>query len=106
MRVIIKYFFVTLFLVACTTKPESAIIGKWKEIDKTDAMEFFNEGSVCVTDKDTSLVGNYKFVDDGHLRLEIVGLKSMIVTVKLTANELMFTEPNGTTVKFKRIKNN
>jgi hypothetical protein len=106
MREIVKYLIVILFLVACTTKPENAIVGKWKEIDKTDVMEFFKEGSVSVTDKDMSLVGNYKFVDDGRLRLEIVGLKSMIVTIKLTANELIFTETNGTTVKFKRLGNN
>ena len=109
MRVVSQSFcllLLTLFLVSCSSKPENAILGKWKEIDKTETIEFFKDGTVSVVDKGMSMGGNYKFIDDDHLRLELGGLGAlagpMVFTVSVSKNELTLTNPQGKVSKYRR----
>lgn len=95
-------------LSACSSNPGDAIVGKWKEIGKTEIIEFFDEGTVNVTDKGISMAGNYSFIEKNRIKLELGGLGAlvgpMVRTVSIDGDVLTFTESNGDEDKYERIK--
>lgn len=111
MRAITQLLFLilsSLLLISCSSNLESQIIGKWKEIDGTETIEFFKDGTVSVVDEDMPMGGDYKFVDDGHLRIELGGLGAlvgpMVFTVSISKNELSLTDANGKVSKYRRVE--
>lgn len=105
-----SYFVVCFILlfVSCTSKPENVIVGKWHEIDGTETIEFFKDGTVSVVDMGMPMGGNYKFIDDTRLRLELGGLGALVgpvvVKVSVSRNELILTMPDGKVLKYRRAK--
>jgi uncharacterized protein (DUF2147 family) len=84
---------------SCSPKPENPIVGKWKNIDGTETMEFFKDGTVSLVGKEMSLGGTYKFVDTNRMKLEYGDLGAwmgpIITTISISGNELTLTMPDG-----------
>lgn len=68
----IGLLFVTLFLSACSNKPESLLVGKWQGIDKNVSWQpitFLKDGTVIMG----SSSGTYRVLEKGLLEFNIPG---------------------------------
>jgi tetratricopeptide (TPR) repeat protein len=69
----LSLFLVLLFFAiapaAHTSSLEKEILGKWGNLWQT--YEFFKDGTVIFVNKGMEMVGNYKFIDDTRLRIDI-----------------------------------
>ena len=99
---------IILALCACSSNPEDAIVGKWKEIGKTEVIEFFEEGTVSSTNKGISLTGKYSFIEKNRVKLEFGGVGALagpkIRTVSIDGDVLTLTDSTGDEDKYQRIK--
>jgi len=84
--------------------PESHIIGKWEDTTLLEGfstlgtLEFFKDGTLLATHfywGNTSSTGEYKFVDDSHIKLDFgVVLGSYVCTFSLSQDQLILTYPD------------
>lgn len=97
-----------IFLSGCIQKPEDAVIGKWKEVSGTETIEFFKDGTITIVDKGMSMSGNYKFIDNEHIRMDLGGLGALmgpiISKVSFTNDELVMITEKGKEYKYQRVK--
>src|SRR5262245_17327950 len=100
--------FTLSLLVPCSSKLENAIVGKWSEVDGTEMLEFFKDGTLTAVDKGRNMGGTYKFVDKDRMKLEMGGLGALmgpfVATISISGNELTWTMPDGKVTKYKRAK--
>ncbi|HKQ76358.1 MAG TPA: hypothetical protein VJ810_21870 [Blastocatellia bacterium] len=95
-----------LIAIACSSKSANPIVGKWKDVEKTAIVEFSKDGSLSISDAAFSMKGNYKFLDEGRVQVNIIGMEAMgptILTVKFTGGELSLTDPKGEVSRYKRV---
>jgi hypothetical protein len=92
----------TMIVFACSFKSQNPIVGKWKDVEKAEIVEFTKEGSLLVSANGFSMSGNYKVVDEGRIQVELTGLGTEIVSVKVTGDELSVTDPQGKVSRYKR----
>ena len=95
-------------------KLKKNVIGKWMNLKETESIEFLNDGTIVIIDKrgvNPKLRGNYKFVDEGRLRVDFKGglyaglMPAMHFKISISENEITLTdEPDGTATIYKRIK--
>ncbi|MBO1224129.1 MAG: hypothetical protein JYX80_06850 [Candidatus Scalindua sediminis] len=93
---------------------EKNVVGKWLNLKETESIEFLNDGTIVIIDKrgvNPKLRGNYKFVDEGRLRVYFKGglyarsMPPMSFKISISENEITLTdEPDGTATTYKRIK--
>jgi len=99
---------VLVVLSGCGKSTEKAIIGKWKEVDSTETIEFFKDGTVTVIDKGMSMSGNYKFVGKNRIKMELGGLGALmgpiVSKISISGNELSMTMPDGKIERYQRLK--
>jgi thioredoxin-related protein len=90
--------------------PQDAIIGKWIEEDGSTT-EFLKEGTIILSEKEIPMAGNYRFIDDTRIRIEIGGLGALagpmiFEIVSVSNNELVIKDPKGKVTKLTRISDN
>jgi uncharacterized protein (DUF2147 family) len=61
-------------LSSCSLKPEDAIVGKWKETDGNETIEFFRDGTFIMADEELPIEGTYKFIDKDRIRIKFEGI--------------------------------
>jgi len=93
---------------------EKNVIGKWMNLKETESLEFLDDGTIVIIDKrglNPKLKGNYKFVDEGRLMVDIIGglytksIPLMSFKISISENEIILTdEPDGAATTYKRIK--
>jgi hypothetical protein len=93
---------------------EKNVIGKWMNLKETESLEFLDDGTIVIIDKrgiNPKLKGNYKFVDEGRLMVDIIGglyakaIPLMSFKISISENEITLTdEPDGAATIYKRIK--
>ncbi len=93
---------------------EKNVVGKWLNLKETESVEFLNDGTIVIIDKrgvNPKLRGNYKFVDEGRLRVDFKGglysgvMPPMHFKISIFENEITLTdEPDGAATTYKRIK--
>ncbi len=93
---------------------EKNVIGKWLNLKETESIEFLNDGTIVIIDKrgvNPKFRGNYKFVDEGRLRVDFKGglyaglMPPMHFKFSISENEITLTdEPDGAATTYKRIK--
>lgn len=96
-------------LSGCGKSGKAGIVGKWKEVDGTQTIEFFKDGTVTTVDKgEPPLTGNYKFIESNRIRMEFTGigelLGAVIAEYKPKENEIVLTNPMGKIERYKRAK--
>ncbi|MDI6632362.1 MAG: hypothetical protein AB1507_05000 [Bacillota bacterium] len=100
--------FILALLVSCSSNLEKAIIGKWSEIDGTEKIEFFDDGTLTVADEEMNMGGSYKFVEKDRIRVELGGLGALagpfVAKVSVSGNELTLTMPDGEVGRYRRVK--
>ena len=89
-------------VASCGSTPAHAIVGKWKQVDGQEVLEFFKDGTLTTT-YDNS-VETYRFLDENRMRVEGAGKPAMVLTVSITGDELKITYPKGNTTTHQRIK--
>lgn len=108
-QVIVILFGIILCIFSCTSNPEDAIVGKWQQIDGTETVEFFKEGTITIDPDDMpSMSGNYSFIDKDRIKIELGGrvgsiVDPMVLKVQITRNELTTTFPKGKPEKYRRV---
>ncbi len=93
---------------------EKNVVGKWLNLKETESIEFFDDGNIVIVDKrgtNPKSRGNYKFVDEGRLRVVFRGdiyaklIPPMSFKISISENEITLTdEPDGAATTYKRIK--
>jgi hypothetical protein len=102
-------------------RQQQAVIGKWKEIQSTETIEFFKNGTVSYVLKGGSLNGTYEvvgmiggveqsadqFVGFGEIRVDFHGLGPLALPitgkVSSSGDELVLTMPGGKAGEFERV---
>ncbi|MBI3755339.1 MAG: PD40 domain-containing protein, partial [Deltaproteobacteria bacterium] len=103
---VIAFWFFTLPIVVTDSEAfglKSRIIGKWVEVKNDgrygDQIEFLKDGTVIVG----SVVGDYKFIDDNRLRLDVKGIfgsGAMVFEVSIDKEgQLILTDSAGSVGK-------
>ena len=88
---------------------EKDLLGKWKQIDGEDNIEFDPEGIFKAENTQLSLTGKYLVREDGDLEVDL-GLSKLtkgniIRTIKLEGDKLTLTDPKTKlAVKYQRAK--
>lgn len=97
---------IILFISGCTnlSNPENIIIGKWQEIEGTETIEFYKDGTISIVG-DISVNGDYKFIDDNTMRVDFGSLGSLVLKTSVSNDELILTEPDGDVTKYKKVDN-
>ena len=100
---------VLMVLSSCTPSGlEKGIIGKWVEIDGSEKMEFFKDGTIIVTESTLNMSGKYSFLEKDRIKVELGGLGMLagpqIATIEIANEQLTITEPDGKKSVYKREK--
>ena len=92
-------------------KPKDLIVGKWQPADEKGrgiVLEFTKDGALKVGSKDDTIDGNYRFLDDEKVEVELTArgqTRKAVLKVKVTKNELTTVEEGKTKEeRFKRVK--
>ena len=100
-------FVVALLIGACSGSPEDKIVGTWYEIGDNETMEFFADGTITIAEGRESMAGNYSFLDESKLRIELGGLGALagplVVSYEFEGDILKLTY-NGDVSKYSRSK--
>jgi hypothetical protein len=98
---------VTALLAAgCMTSPEDVIVGTWHEVDGTEVLQFLDNGEFIQQDSGGSIGGNYRFIDDRHIRVDFGGpavyAPPRTYAVELTENTLALVDEKNVTTTYER----
>jgi hypothetical protein len=103
-------------------RQQKAVLGKWKEIESAETIEFFKNGTVSYVLKGGTLEGTYEIVGltgdveesadqlvgFGEIRVDFHGLGPLalpaIGKVSDSGDELVLTLSNGRAGKFRKVK--
>ncbi len=95
---------VSLIFSGCTSQ-KSNIVGKWQEIGNTETVEFFSDNRVTVADGGLPFTGDWSYLDDGRIKIEITMLGTTYsMTGRIEGDVLSITIPNGQISKYQKIK--
>lgn len=93
MRSLREWFVLVVALTVlggCQQTPQQGIIGKWKEVDKTNTLQFFPDGTVVFYDGSKSYARSYSFPDPAHLKINEAG-EAFVVDVTVSKTRLSMT---------------
>jgi hypothetical protein len=93
---------VTMLVVsAVACKKDNPLVGRWEEPgNSSHSLEFFQDGTVIRGEENAT--GNYKIVDDTHLRFDGWG-GSVTFEFKISDDTLTLSDGQST-MQFKRVK--
>lgn len=105
----IPLFFMTIILAlalsACSS-PKRAIVGQWEQTGGGETIEFFKEGTVVSTSFAIRSTGDYDWVDDSHIRINMTGLfglgGSQVFLVSISGDTLELSM-SGVTYTYSRL---
>lgn len=99
-------FWIAVLTLGISCSIKGSIIGKWLEINGTEAIEFSRDGTASFVDKGVLLTGKYRFVEDTRIELELSGnipwTSPQTVEVALTKGELTLVQQQGKTSRYRR----
>lgn len=97
LRAIMFFILFTLVLVGhgCGESPSESLIGKWKEVDGEERVEFFADGSARIQGTSiASLEGAWKILEDGRLQMDFSDIAPGVIIlsrIELTEEGLTIT---------------
>ena len=80
-----------------------SIVGRWKEPNGNAVTEFNADGSVTETPVRGEIIRGRYSLEGGTLKLNLDGVEELSFPVKLGAEILEMTDPEGQVTKYKRI---
>ncbi len=90
------------FLQSCGSS-KSQFLGKWREVGKTEVMEFFKDGRVSITDKGMTAPGNWVVLDDGRVQIKANLLGTTIVGIGTLKGDTLRINISGEITEYKKI---
>ena len=95
-------------LAGCGKSTEEAILGEWGESGGTEVVKFFEDGTISIEESNEDMVGNYTFVDEDTIRVELGGLGAlagpMVIGVTIDGDSLVLTMPDDRAETYTRKK--
>jgi len=61
-------------VLSCSHDAKASLVGKWKEINGDEVLEFFPDGTISTTRAKGNHVGKFSFPDPDHIKIELGGL--------------------------------
>ena len=100
---------VQILLVSSCSSSADRIVGKWSKVDNEAWSEYFADGTVRIyyPKQDLTLGGEYSFLDDGRLKVEMSALGFTDISVygvSIKGDELTFTYESGKTDVYRRVR--
>jgi hypothetical protein len=97
----------SLIIASCAKKLEDDILGKWRNVNDSDTVELLNDGTIMIVNRPGPMIGGrYTFVDKDRIKVELGGMASVVgpllVTVSIQDDELSWTMPDGSSLKYRR----
>lgn len=102
--------FVFSSVISCSEAAglKSQILGKWLKVGvevgvtTESSIEFLKDGTVIFVQESVPAAGDYRFVDDNRLRVDLGGGGAMVFEVSINAKtgEMLLKEPNGKAFKY------
>lgn len=97
-----------ILLISCSISLEKQIIGEWHEIDGTEIIELFKDGSITLNSRYLRVNGIYKFAEKDKISVEFNtegALKGPFVAqVSIIDNKLTWVMPDGKVSSYKRLE--
>ena len=109
-RIFLATFLIASFSTSCSSsEPQDMIIGKWKEANGPEVMEFSKDGSIKIDLSNMPpLNGQYTFVEKDKIKIDLGGIGKMmgtlVVTVEINKDEMILKNFNKEGSKQKYIK--
>ena len=93
-----------VLLSACSSRPQSLILGKWEVENASTKMtaEFKSDGTATVSIFGQTVHGTYKLTGDNELEWSVNGMTTKS-RIKVTATELELTDNANRTIRYKRM---
>lgn len=100
-----------LFLVACATQPETAILGQWQGVDPVDGrLEFLPQGQLKITGtakpEPVVLKGNYEFLNPNLIQMELKGVGAQVgpmqAEIEFADQQLILKFPNHEIARYQK----
>ena len=92
---ILIFMAVTILMFGCGT--QNNLLGTWESADG-EVLEFFEDGTLIITDKFLTASGKYNIIEDNRVRIELDGLwgiaGAQVISYEVSGNQLYF---EGTT---------
>ena len=97
---------IALLAAACMSSPEDVIVGTWHEVDGTEVLQFLDNGEFIEQDSGGSIGGNYRFIDDRHIRVDFGGpavyAPPRTYRMEMKENTLALTDEKDVTTNYER----
>jgi len=92
-----------VLLSACSSRPQSLILGKWEVENAPTKMtaEFKSDGTATVSIFGQTVHGTYKLTGDNELEWSVNGMTTKS-RIKVTATELELTDNANRTIRYRR----
>jgi hypothetical protein len=88
--------------------PAEAILGKWRNISGKETVEFFKDGTLQFISDGSPMGGDYKIVDDSHIRVAFGGFAGlagpMVWQFAISGEQLTLTLPDGKVARYRRVR--
>jgi len=93
-----------VLLSACSSRPQSLILGKWEVENAPTKMtaEFKSDGTATVSIFGQTVHGTYKLTGDNELEWSVNGMTTKS-RIKVTATELELTDNANRTIRYRRM---
>lgn len=94
--------FVLFSVTSCSeaSSGKKGIIGKWFASDGNESIEFVSDGTVIIVESGRSRAGNFKFLQDGRLKMDF-GIGATVLEVSIDKEgALSLKEPSGKVGKY------
>ena len=107
LRVTVLVLLTIGLFVGCSKSPEKMIIGEWQENGESESVEFLKDGTIAVRDGDQTVVGEYRFQDDGNILVAFGGegaaIGPIVIGFEFDGDVLKLTAPDGEVADYMRI---
>ncbi len=90
------------FLISCSS-PEKSILGKWRNSNNKETVDFFEDGTANFSGEKGTMVGKYRFVDKEHLLIDIGMYGTNIFSFTITNKELHLNGEDGKNLVYYRV---
>jgi len=101
------FLIVSFFIiVSCGSNIEDTIVGKWKEFEKDERIEFFADSTFKVTGGIIYFDGTYSFESNNKIKLKMSGFSSSVPSqvwkIKIFRDIMTVVDEDGESTKFQR----
>jgi hypothetical protein len=103
MKGILVVLLAALGLSACGSQPVGPHVGQWRT-SSGETWEFFEDGTVTVTNIPQPLTGTYELEDDTLVHLTFEGQQAVVATIEVSGNQMRIIGDTLGVLEFIRVR--